>query len=104
VPDQSQLRADGKDICHLEFRITDAQGVRVPNAQNSLKFEINGPVQLLGIDNGEMTGLEDYRSLERKASRGRGLAILQSTTMAGKITVRVSSPGLQLATVELGSH
>ncbi|MBN1973289.1 MAG: DUF4982 domain-containing protein [Sedimentisphaerales bacterium] len=104
VPDQSKLLADGRDICHIEFRITDDKGVRVPDAQNLLKFEISGPVRLLGIDNGEMTGLEDYRSMERRASRGRGLAILQSTTAAGRTTVTVTSPGLQPAAVELDSR
>jgi beta-galactosidase len=104
VPDQMQLRADGKDVCHLEFRITDDKGVLVLNAQDEVKFEFTGPVQLLGIDNGGMTGPEDYRSPQRKASRGRGLAILQSTTMAGKITVNVNGAGLQPATLDLTSR
>jgi beta-galactosidase len=104
TPDRSELRADGREVCHIEFRITDGQGVRVPDAQHSLRFEIDGPVRLLGIDNGRMTGPEDYRSPERTAWRGRGLAILQSTTAAGRIVVTAGSPGLQSATVELGSR
>ena len=27
-----RLRADGKDVCHVEFQVVDAQGVRVPDA------------------------------------------------------------------------
>lgn len=101
LPDPSHLRADGKDVCHVEFQITDDRGVRVPDAQNVVKFEVSGPVRFLAIDNGEMTGPEDYRSPERKASRGRGLAIVQSTRTSGRATVTVASPGLQSATLEL---
>jgi beta-galactosidase len=101
-PDQTTLVADGKDICQLEFQITDADGVRVPNAQDELTFKIDGPVQLLGIDNGQMTGLEDYRSLQHKAANGRGLAILQ-TTRGGKgtVTITVTGAGLETAKAEL---
>ncbi len=104
LPDPSQLRADGRDVCHVEFQITDDRGVRVPDAQNVVTFEVSGPVRLLAIDNGEMTGPEDYRSCQRKASRGRGLAILQSTKASGRATVTVASPGLQSATLELESR
>ena len=33
LPDTTQLRADGKDVCHVEFRIVDENGVRVPDAE-----------------------------------------------------------------------
>jgi beta-galactosidase len=101
-PDRAQLSADGKDVAHLEFQITDADGVRVPDAQNELTFQIDGPVTLLGIDNGQMTGSEDYRSLQHNAANGRGLAILQ-TTRGGKgtVTITVTSPGLETAKAEL---
>jgi len=34
---------DGRDICHLEFRIVDAQGVRVLDAAPELRFALVGP-------------------------------------------------------------
>jgi len=104
LPDQSHLRADGKDVCHIEFQIADDRGVRVPDAQNVVTFEIGGPARLLAVDNGEMTGPEDYRSPERKASRGRGLAIVQSTKATGHITLTASSPGLESARLEIESR
>ncbi|MBC7783925.1 MAG: DUF4982 domain-containing protein [Burkholderiales bacterium] len=103
-PDVKELRADGQDICHLAFVITDAAGVRVPDAKNLLSFKITGPVKLLGIDNGEMTGVLNYSDNEHAASNGRGLAILQSTGKAGAITIEVTSPGLESAKVDLVSR
>jgi beta-galactosidase len=104
VPDATQLLAGGKDVCHLEFRVTDAAGVRVPDARNVLTFKVTGPAKLLGIDNGEMTGPVNYAAPEHATWRGRGLAILRSTPSAGAIAVEVTSPGLEPARLELSSR
>jgi beta-galactosidase len=100
-PDVTDLQADGKDICHLGFQIVDAKGVRVPDAANELKFEITGPAAIIGIDNGDVNDTSNCKDLIHKAYRGRGLAIIQSKTTTGKITVKVTSPGLESATAAL---
>ncbi|MFC1782484.1 glycoside hydrolase family 2 TIM barrel-domain containing protein [Planctomycetota bacterium] len=99
LPDATQLRANGKDICHLEFQIVDDQGVRVPDAGPELMFEVTGPGQIIGIENGNLNNLEDYQDQVQRAYRGRGLAILQSTTVPGQIKVKVTSDGLESATL-----
>jgi beta-galactosidase len=101
IPDVTSLHADGKDICHLEFRVVDAQGVRVPDANPEVTFEINGPAKLLGLENGDVNSAEPYQGPTRAALRGRGLAILESTRTAGEVTVKVSAPGIQPATLTL---
>ena len=101
IPDVTILRADGKDICHLEFRIVDAQGVRVPDANPEVTFEINGPAKLLGLENGDVNSAEPYQGPTRAALRGRGLAILESTRTAGEVTVKVSAPGIPPARLTL---
>jgi len=102
--DATQLRADGKDICHVEFRIVDAQGVRVPGADQSLTFELEGPAEIIGIGNGDLNNTEDCKGRVHKAYQGRGLAILRSTQVAGKISLRVTAPGLETATLTLSSR
>jgi beta-galactosidase len=104
LPDVTQLRADGKDICHLEFRIVDAQGVCVPDADQELTFEVDGPSEIIGIENGDPNSSEATQGRVHKAYHGRGLAILQSTSVAGRITVKITSPRLEPATVALSSR
>jgi beta-galactosidase len=101
TPDATRLQADGKDICHLEFRIVDAQGVRVPDAGPEVTFAVSGPAALLGIENGDLNSPEPYQGPTRKAYHGRGLAIFQSTTIAGKVVVKATAPDLEPAAVEL---
>jgi beta-galactosidase len=103
LPDVTQLSADGKDVCHVEFRIVDSQGVRVPDAGNELTFELDGPAEILGIENGDLNSPESYQTRTHKAYHGRGLAILQSSTAAGRITLTATSPGMDPASVILNS-
>ena len=104
VPDVTALQADGKDVCHLSFQIIDAKGVRVPDAAGEVKFVVDGPAAVIGIGNGDLNNIEDCKAPIHKAYQGRGLAIIQSKTSPGKITLKASSPGLEGATTTLTSR
>jgi beta-galactosidase len=101
LPDVKQIRADARDICHLEFRILDAQGVRVPDAASEVRFTVDGPAKIIGIDNGDLNSPATGKDGMRKANRGRGLAIVQSTGELGKIWLTARAEGLKESTVEL---
>ncbi len=101
LPDVTQIRADGKDICHIEFRVVDDNGVRVPDAQNEITFEVEGPGRIIGIENGNLSSHEDYKDSVHKAYHGRGLVILQSLRERGRIRLAASSNGIKKASVEI---
>ncbi|HKI68459.1 MAG TPA: DUF4982 domain-containing protein, partial [Verrucomicrobiae bacterium] len=101
TPDATRLQADGKDICHLEFQIVDANGVRVPDADPEVTFATTGPVKLLGIGDGDLNSPEPYQGPTRKAYHGRGLAIFESTRATGKVVIKASAPELAPASVKL---
>ncbi len=102
--DAAELDADGRDICHLEFRIVDAQGVRVPDATAEVTFSVDGPADLIGIENGDLNSPATGKQSSRNAYHGRGLAFIQSKTASGGITVRATSPGLTSASAALTSR
>jgi beta-galactosidase len=104
LPDATQLRADGKDVCHVEFRIVDENGVRVPNADAEVKFDLTGPSSIIGIGNGDVNSIEDCKTNIHRAFQGRGLAILQTTTTPGSITLKATAPGLESTNVTLQSR
>ena len=103
-PDVTQLRADGKDVSQVEFDVVDAQGVRNPGATGELTFSVSGPGCILGLGNGDVTNSEPVQGPKHKAFEGRGLAIIQSSTTPGPISLSVSAPGLQPAGVTLTSR
>jgi beta-galactosidase len=104
LPDTRELRADGKDVCHIEFRIVDENGVRVVNAAPEVTFEMTGPARLLGIGNGDTGSTEDCKDNTHHAFQGRGLLILQTTTASGGIALNATAPGLAAANLMLQSR
>ena len=104
LPDATELRANGKDICHVEFRIVDANGVRVPDAEPEVKFAMIGSAKIIGIGNGDLSNSENCQGETHRAFQGRGLAILQAATIPGGITLKATAPGLEPASVTLQSR
>ena len=104
LPDTTQLRTDGKSVCQVEFRIVDANGVRVTDARPEVTFEMTGPARILGIGNGDLNSVEDCKTNTHRAFQGRGLAILQTTAASGDITLKATAPGLASASVTLQSQ
>ena len=100
-PDTTQLRADGKDVCHIAFALVDSHDVRIPDADNEVIFDVDSPGQIIGIENGDLNSLDDPKDHVHKAYRGRGLAILQAQRQAGTIRVTARSEGLTPATIEI---
>ena len=98
TPDKSEIAADGKSLSYLTVDVVDKDGVMVPDADNELSFDVKGG-KLVGLDNGREESAENYKSHQRAAFNGKALAIIQSSTDSGPITVTVTSPGLLPQTV-----
>lgn len=101
LPDLTRIRADGKDISHIEFRVVDDKGVIVPDAGHEVSFKLEGPGKVIGIGNGNIDNRDNYKDLKHKAYNGRGLAILQANQNAGKIKITASADGLEQASLEI---
>ncbi|KRA78000.1 MULTISPECIES: glycoside hydrolase family 2 TIM barrel-domain containing protein [unclassified Roseateles] len=94
--------ATGKDgVEQIAFFVVDAQGRRVPDAAQKLRFEPVGPVEILGIGNGNLADVDDPRDAEHAVHEGRGLAVLRRTDHNTPARLRVSAPGLSAAELAL---
>ena len=101
TPDKTQLQADGRDLIFLEISAEDAEGNFVANANNRVNIEVTGAARLIGLDNGDSTDFEQYKSKSRRLFMGKLLAIIAAKTTAGDITVKVTSPTLTDQTITL---
>jgi beta-galactosidase len=102
--DRSEIRADGKDLAFITARVTDKNGLTVPRANNSIKFEIEGPGEIVATDNGDPTNFVPFPSHEREAFSGLALVIVRSRPGdSGSISVRAKSPGLKDARIVVKS-
>lgn len=85
--DNQNMAADRFDISHLTTTIKDADGNFVPWVCNRIDYKINGPVELLGFDNGDPVDVTTHRETYRKTFNGLSLGIFKSTDQEGAIQV-----------------
>jgi len=93
--DRQTINADGKDLSFVTVAIVDKDGVLVPNADNLVKFNIEGNGTIAGVDNGYQISHEPFKASYRKAYNGLCLAVVQAKRKSGNITLTAVSEGLQ---------
>ncbi len=98
--DRETLPCRFDSVAHLEIEVADAEGTLVPRASNRVKFAIEGPAELIAVDNGSITSHEPFQASERSAFQGRCFGIVRATG-EGEIRVTASSEGLDPAVITL---
>lgn len=103
VPEKTTMNADGRDLIFVEAQTCDKDGNFVANARNRLFVEVSGAARLVGIDSGDSTDYDSYKSNNKRLFSGKLIFILQATLESGKISVKVTSDGLEAAEIKLSS-
>ena len=102
--DNSRIHADGKDLSFVTVEVLDKKGNLCPNAENLIRFSVEGSAKIAGVDNGSPISLERFKDDKRKAFYGKCLVVLQSIGgIPGKAVLTATSEGLRQAvlTVEV---
>jgi beta-galactosidase len=103
--DRSEIRADGKDLSFITVRVTDKNGLTVPQANNSILFEIKGRGEIVATDNGDPTNFVPFPSHKRATFSGLALVIVRSKPHeVGQITITAKSPRLKETQVVVTSQ
>lgn len=72
------LLNDGEDLLFVQIRVTDREGILRPDAAHRIYFELEGPVELAGIANGDPTSLETFDQNHIHLFNGMALAIFRA--------------------------
>ncbi len=75
----------------------------VPQADQTVKFNVEGPAIIAGVDNGNQVSLEPFKSDTRKAFNGMCLLVVQAGKSPGPIKITATSENLESAVVTLES-
>ena len=103
-PDRSVIKADGNDLSFVTVDVVDANGVIVPNADNLIKFQVEGSGKVVGVDNGNPVSHESFKVPERKAFHGKCLVVLQSDEKPGIVRLTANADGLPGCSVEIRTN
>lgn len=102
TPDRGNLRADGTDLSFITVAIVDKDGLTVPRSDNLVTFTVEGPAEIVAVDNGNPISFEPFQASERKAFNGLALVVLRTKAgEGGEIILRASSSGLAGAETNL---
>jgi len=87
LPDDTRLVADGADSTRVVVRVTDEFGCVRPFANESIRFELQGPAQLIGDNPFSLMG-------------GTGAVWIRAQEQPGRVTLRAIHPYLGAQQVE----
>jgi beta-galactosidase len=100
--DHTRLRADGEDLAFLTVRVEDKDGNLCPEAENLVRFQVEGPGRVAGVDNGNAATVEPFQASERRAFGGLCLVIVRPNRgELGRIRVASRADGLEGAETAL---
>ena len=100
--DRYSLAADGQDLSFITVDVVDAKGVRVPDANNMIKFTVEGPAEIVGLDNGDQCCHESFKGTQHSAFNGKCLCIVRTIRGEdGRVVVRAAADGLEGTEVEI---
>ena len=99
--DKTTLESATRGVAQIEVRVLDANGILVPNASNTITFDVQGPAKIIGVDNGDPISHDSYKANHRPVFNGMALITLQAAKTPGRVTLTAKAESLQAATVEL---
>jgi beta-galactosidase len=103
-PDRNKITADGQDLSFVTVTVADKNGRLVPRSKNHIQFAVEGPGEIIAVDNGDATSFEPFQANGRNAFNGKALVIIRSQPcVAGSILLKASSPGLDSAESTINS-
>jgi len=98
TPYKTTILADGKDATVLNITVLDREGREVPDADNLIKFSIEGPGKIIGTGNGDPSSHEPDKcadgAWQRTLFNGKCQVIIQSGVQPGMIKFDAKATGL----------
>ena len=101
-----QWLADGQDLLHVRITAVDKKGRRAHTADGEVNFELlEGDATIVGVINGDINSDEltvgtSPTTASRRLYNGTCTVILRAGRTPGKVTLRVTSPGLKPVSVQ----
>lgn len=97
--DNPEWKADGQDLQHVYVEAVDSKGRRVPVANDTLKFTVDGDASIVAVSNGDMASNELNVTDTRSLHQGRALAIVRAGVTPGLVKMTVTADGYKPVTI-----
>lgn len=99
--ERPHMYATGDDLAFVTISAVDEQGHPVDNACDRVQVSVTGQGMLMGLDNGDSTDRDGYKTNTRRLFSGKLLAVIGDIGEEGSVHVEVKSPGMQPAALDI---
>jgi beta-galactosidase len=94
--DRNSISSNDADLAFITVKVQDKNGLTVPRSHPLIKFEVEGPGEIVATDNGDATSFVPFQSHEREAFNGMALVIVKAKKgTSGSFKVKAIANGLQ---------
>lgn len=96
--ENSHWKGDGMDLQYVRVYAVDAKGRVVSDADGTVTFSIDGPAQIIAVDNGNHSSNDLFEGSTKTLYEGFAMAILRSSRTSGKVKISAACNGLKPVT------
>ena len=105
TPYKTTMMADGTDVTVVNISVVDREGREVPDADNMIRFELEGDATIIGVGNGDPSSHEPDKyaagAWQRRLFNGKCQVIIQSGTKPGIIHFDAKAAGLYKGSTDI---
>lgn len=99
--EKNELKADGQDLCYLDIRITDENGIVRILDDRRIQVTVTGAGILQGLGSANPSTEESFVTDTHTTYFGRAQAVVRSNGHAGNIGITVTAEGLKTVRLEI---
>ncbi|MEI8087365.1 MAG: beta-galactosidase GalA [Paludibacter sp.] len=101
TPYRPSLSGNGTDAMPITVEVVDSKGRPVPTANIPVEFTISGPVNIIGLGNGNPTSHEAEKGNKRSLFNGLAQVIIQSSEQSGSVVLTAISAGIKSTSITI---
>lgn len=99
--DREKIKANGLDLSYITVKVTDKNGILIPNANHNITFQVSGAGTNAGVGSADIASNESFQADQRKVFQGKALLIVRAERQPGTIKVKAIAKGLKTAKIEI---
>jgi beta-galactosidase len=89
------------DLTYFNVEVLDENGILVPDAENTIDFEISGSCKMQAVGSENPKEMQSFQQPTVKTFRGRCQLVVKLNEVGGEVVVTVKSVGLKSAKAEI---
>lgn len=105
TPYKTTMMADGKDVAVVNICVVDKDGDPVPDADNMIRFVIEGDAKIIGVGNGDPSSHEPDKcadgAWQRSLFGGKAQLLVQAGTKPGLIHLEAHAAGMYKGSTDI---